>query len=448
MINKIGSSPISVQTYNWIWGRLRSPQPGVAFSISAFLATLCFFVGMALLGTHSYAGYFYLTSILLGTPAFFVMRPWETDYSGTILIYLTFYISFVLLCVVHVFFWDASAGTIEYAARFVIGFLNGFFFFTLFGGNRTVLFRFVFLVAGAHATVAIFYTLHAGFDFVSLARSGPRVGGNTNPIPYSMLFLTSAGIVALMLTNCVRPNRKYFLIGAISLVLGGSLLAGMVSDSRGTLITLPLLLVLIAAILWRRVGMAWSIGVFAAFLVVMLVGTATAFQRDPMMWAYTWDLLIGQFDSDGATGSVGIRYQLWHLAAQLIPEAPLLGHGFSSVPEVLRHEALNVPPGSILFQFNHVHNEYLDILLKAGIVGAILYFGPMMIALWAAWRILRKERLDTAAFAVFWVVGAQLIYGMTSVTFAHASTTLQLGVYLGMLINVVQPSAQSSQNRP
>jgi hypothetical protein len=93
--------------------------------------------------------------------------------------------------------------------RFLFGLINGFFFFLLFGRDRQALFRFLVLMAGAHWAVAVGYTIFVGFDFENLSRLGPRVGGNTNPIPYSFLFISSAGIVVLVLADRMRPDRKY-----------------------------------------------------------------------------------------------------------------------------------------------------------------------------------------------------------------------------------------------
>lgn len=431
-----GSSP---NLFAWMAGHDRSPRPGPLFSTAALLTTLCFVTGMALWGTHPQAGYFYAAGMVIGTPVLWAMRPWEATLPRPIRIYAAVYVGFLLMCTVHVLFRGASPGTIEYAARFLFGLINGFFFLQLFGQDRQALFRFVVLVAAAHWAVAVGYTIVVGLDFESLSRVGQRVGGNTNPIPYSLLYITSGGIVALALADRIRPDRKVLTLTAIVVVLAATTLAATISGSRGTLITMPLLVALVGALLWLRLGKAWSLGLFAVAIALFLAAAMTVFARDPQLWTTSWEYLAGEPHLVRRDSAASMRYDLWGAAIRLIPEQPIFGHGISSLPEVLRHPLAGVPADSAILDFGHVHNEYLDILLKAGIVGFILFYTPMLIALWLAWRGLADPARLVWAIAVAWVVGAQLIYGLTSVMFAHAVTALQYGVYLGMLMFVLAP---------
>ena len=423
----------------WLSGQLRSSRPGPVFSAAALITSLCFVTGMALWGTHAQAGYFYAASMFIGAPVLWAMRPWETLPPWPIRIYAALYGGLLFMCILHFLFRDAPSGWIDYSGRFLFGLINGLFFFLLFGRDRQALFRFIVLVAGAHWAVAVGYTIFVGFDFENLSRIGPRVGGNTNPIPYSFLYISSAGIVVLALADRMRPDRKYLPLAAIVAVLGATALAATISGSRGPLIAMPLLLVLVGALLWFRVGTTWSLGIFAVATGLFLTAAAAVFARDPHLWATSWEYLAGDPDLVQGDSAASMRYDLWRAAIRLIPEQPLFGHGLSSMPEVLHHPASGVPEGSVLLNFGHVHNEYLDTLLKMGIAGFVPFYAPMLLALWMAWRRLADPAGRIWALAVAWVVGAQLIYGLTSVMFAHGVTVLQFGAYLGMLMFVVTP---------
>lgn len=418
-------------------GRLRSPCPGTLFSGAAFLATLCFLIGMGLWGTSAEAGYFYVASIIVGTPLLLAMKPWNATLPRAIRLYAALYVGFLIMCIVHVWFRGASTGTIEYAARFLIGLINGLFFYHLVGQDRQALFRLIVLVAGAHWAVAVAYTIYAGVDFKQLSIVGGRVGGNTSPISYSMLFITSAGILALSLADRIRPEAKRLPLTGIVIVLGATTLAATISGSRGTLITMPLLVLLVFALLWMRIGLKWGLGIAAVGGVLLLASAYAVFGRDPHMWTTLWGYLFGDPDELQYYSGTSVRYELWAAAISLIPEQLLFGHGISSVPEVLRHPAAGLPEGSQLLYYGHIHNEYLDLLLKTGLVGFVLFYAPMVVALWLAIKRLANPAHHLWALVVMWVVGAQLIYGVTSVMFAHASTILQFGVYLGMLVFVV-----------
>jgi len=413
------------------------------FSLAGF-TVLSFSIGMSLWGTHSKAGYFYVASLAFGAPLLLMMRLWRENIPYYVKLYTIFYFGFFSLCAFHFGFRDTPSGVLEYSGRFIFGIFNGFFFFHLFERDKRSLFRFLVLVASAHWIVSIGYTLHVGFDFENMSRIGPRVGGNTNPIPYSLLYITSAGIVTLALADQVRPNKKYLSLVAMVVVLAATALAATISGSRGTLMAMPLIVVLVAPLLWLRLGKAWSLGVFAVFIGVLLTAAATVFARDPNLWHTSWTYLVGDPSQLNLNSAASIRYDLWRAAMNLIPEKPLFGFGLSSMPEVLLHPAAGVHPDSVLFRFGHIHNEYLDILLKAGLVGFVLFYAPMAVALWLAFKRMADPVQRIWALAVMWVVGAQLIYGMTSVMFAHASTILQFGVYLGILMFVVAPDAKEA----
>ena len=404
---------------------------------------------MALWGTHPQAGYFYAASMLIGVPVLWAMRPWEALPPWPIRIYAALYGGFLAMCILHFLFRDAPSGWIEYAGRFLFGLINGLFFFHLLGRDRQALFRFIVLVAGAHWAVAVGYTILVGFDFENLSRIGPRVGGNTNPIPYSFLYISSAGIVVLALADRMRHDRKYLPLAAIVAVLSATALAATISGSRGPLIAIPLLLVLVGTLLWLRVGKVWSLALFVLSSGLFLTAAAAVFARDPQLWATSWEYLVGEPDLVQRNSAASLRFDLWRVAIRLIPEQPLFGHGLSSMPELLLHPAAGVPEGSVLLHFGHVHNEYLDTLLKMGIAGLVLFYAPMLLALWLAWRRFADPGGRVWALAVAWVVGAQLIYGLTSVMFAHGVTVLQFGSYLGMLMFVVtSDDSEAAHNQP
>jgi O-antigen ligase len=210
------------------------------------------------------------------------------------------------------------------------------------------------------------------------------------------------------------------------------------------LIAMPLLLLLVGTLLWFRVGTIWSLGIFAVATGLFLTAAAAVFARDPHLWATSWEYLTGDPDLVQRESAASLRYDLWRAAIRLIPEQPLFGHGLSSMPEVLLHPVADVPEGSVLLNFGHMHNEYLDTLLKTGIAGFVLFYAPMLLALWLAWRRFADPAGRVWALAAAWVVGAQLIYGMTSVMFAHGVTVLQFGVYLGMLMFIVTPDGSKT----
>jgi O-antigen ligase len=138
-----------------------------------------------------------------------------------------------------------------------------------------------------------------------------------------------------------------------------------------------------------------------------------------------------------------MRAEMLAIAWKLIPEAPWFGHGLRPFSEILA--ATGIAEDSSVARFAHVHNEYFNNLLKMGIVGTVLFYAPMILALALAGRTLKSPGQRLYAMAILWVVGAHLIFGLTGVFFEHASNVLQFAVYLGMLIWLVCGEEEGAQ---
>jgi O-antigen ligase len=88
----------------------------------------------------------------------------------------------------------------------------------------------------------------------------------------------------------------------------------------------------------------------------------------------------------------------------------------------------------VLFRYGNVHNQYLDMAMKMGLVGAALFFAPLAVALVVGVRLALDPQRRVWGLAILWVGGSYAIYGLTQTFYGHASTTLQFGVYLGLLM--------------
>jgi O-antigen ligase len=126
----------------------------------------------------------------------------------------------------------------------------------------------------------------------------------------------------------------------------------------------------------------------------------------------------------------------------LVPEAPIFGHGLASWPEVLQHPVLDLQPDAFILGFAHPHNEYLNLLVKVGIVGTALFFAPMLVALAGAGRLAAQRGRRIHAVVIAWFVGAHLIYACTDVYSEWTTNMLFLGIFLGMLIWLVPNAAR------
>jgi O-antigen ligase len=97
------------------------------------------------------------------------------------------------------------------------------------------------------------------------------------------------------------------------------------------------------------------------------------------------------FESRGIRGS---RLDLWRDAARLLPHFPVLGCGFDAFGSAYpSYQTL-----SKYHWYGEAHNEYLQVLLEAGVVGALLMAGMLWILLRSAARAATETPLDAGIF--------------------------------------------------
>lgn len=138
---------------------------------------------------------------------------------------------------------------------------------------------------------------------------------------------------------------------------GGMLLAVLFSLSRGGILTMLLVALLLLVIL--PFSRAWKFG-FLALFIALIAGYGSLLGLD---------ILLARFDSLDNSGAV--RLQLYLASLPLLAEHWLTGIGLGSYT-LLSPVYLKGFPAHILF--DRVHNEYLELLIELGIPAASLFF--------------------------------------------------------------------------
>lgn len=413
-------------------------------NVPPFAVMLCvwlFISGMALLGSLKLAGAFYILSLVLGLYLLWRLPRVPVIIPLSVRLYLGFYLAFVGLVLAHVLILSASGSNLDQVSRIGLGLLNGFIFLALCGFSRQKLFNLVVLMAAAHAGFAILVAIFQGIDFTTLSLAAERAHGTTNPIPFSEMLFTSLGIVAITFAARLDPGRSPtsfpfgLLTGVIvlALIVGGGIFAVFLTGTRGTLSAFVLLFPLILIALFDKVP-SWLSAIFAVtILVAALVAASFLFEREPVT-----EMLLNFLEGAPATtypnNSIGYRLQLWTYGIELIRSRPFWGHGIDSLPQLLKQPELGIDPKSIVSNFTHLHNQYLDIALKMGLIGFVLFFTPLVVALMVGLKMARNPIDRVQGLVIIWAGGSYAIYGLTQVFYGHATTTLHYGVCLGMLM--------------
>lgn len=234
---------------------------------------------------------------------------------------------------------------------------------------------------------------------------------NYNPIP----FATALGSFFLCATcfALIRKPKYRLIYFSLSLLL---LFALGTTGTRGVL--LPIVIIIITTVLYTTSLISKKSRLktaFVIFLTALSLGTLTHIFSDRITNTIS-DL--EKVSAGELTGSIGLRLQFWKAALEISKENPILGLGekhqaqFQKLSEtkLLSIEAINYAP-------RHYHNQYLDNLVKRGLLGLIILLATLLIPVVLSYRYLGTNswRFWTISSLVFLYFFA----GLTDVPFNH-----------------------------
>jgi O-antigen ligase len=147
---------------------------------------------------------------------------------------------------------------------------------------------------------------------------------------------------------------------------------------------------------------AGSRGAFVGFVLSLLVFAALARRRlllagilGVAILGVSWIGLSGITQGFGTRGIEGSRLGLWRDALRMFPDFPLLGCGFNAFSTAyLRYQTFWRS-----YFFPAAHNEYLDLLLTTGLVGAAVALWALIELLPPALRRARRTPLGAGLLA-------------------------------------------------
>jgi O-antigen ligase len=261
-------------------------------------------------------------------------------------------------------------------------------------------------------------------DFGDLYRAlNPRWAFEVAWLPgraYSLMFgaNTFGGFAALILVvlialavNKIRTNT--------CVVLSGFAFVGLVcSGSRGGAIGAAAGILIILACKRR---LLWALG-FTAVLVV-LVWTISYFVTLP---------IERMAQSDDFT--VETRLLGFYASTRAFFSHPLVGIGSTNFINAL-HQYVNWPIGDI----RSPHNTYLHLLAENGLVGALLFFAPIVYCLVRSW----KHRQQPVMLACLAAIVCSCVHGLVDFLWMAPQYGLTMAILLGICLMNVVPTPDS-----
>ncbi len=228
---------------------------------------------------------------------------------------------------------------------------------------------------------------------------GSFIGHNTG----LSSFLIAPVLVSGTVLVAVLPRRALVLRAGIMVALGVMALAMVLAQSRAV-VPITLAMALVAVVLLVRYGGApqWS-RLYIALPVVVAVILASQLLPHRLNPLYRADVTLaermGEFRTERLLTETRMRI-LFVSLYELLPDAPLLGHGFGSFQYVYpaaqgrfyqeNPDTLLVPTS---FRTFRAHNEYLQTWIETGLLGLAVALAGVFFLLRGGWRVLRRSLL-------------------------------------------------------
>ena len=245
--------------------------------------------------------------------------------------------------------------------------------------------------------------------------------------------------VVLIVTEACRPRPRTWVLACSGLLL----ISPIVGTQRASMVHAALSLVVLVLVAggntWRRrasVTPTTSGLVLFGFvgLLVLAVVLPPAFTDEPSIIVSSLDQA---FTGEGQTASVGARERLWSETRNLIEEQPVLGWGLGKRAPLTRPFPLEPLEVSS-------HNIVLDVWIRAGIVGVILFLVAIFASLRDAvhtWR--RHPDPVIAAFAIGCAIALVGLFGKGMVESIFEN--FRLALLFGLLIGGIAAARASSE---
>ncbi len=280
--------------------------------------------------------------------------------------------------------------------------------------------------------------IFSGYQSIAL---GLRAGGYTHPIQFGNIALLF-GVLCLVRGMVVFEWSRFSALLWLGFVSG--LAASVWSQTRGGWLALVLIFAWIVANATRQ----WAPlkrGA-AAFVMIFCLAVPTL-QPDGVVQSRI-GVAVAEFNAFFETGqqdtSVGARLAMWSLGVQGVAQAPWFGQGNKGWLQTRDAALTDGRLSQFSAGYTHLHNEYLNVIFKRGVVGLALYLAMFLVPMLLFFKpYLHDCRPDVRALAMAGMVIPMMLmdFGLTQTFLSHNSGRIVLcSLWMciaGLMLNVV-----------
>lgn len=244
-----------------------------------------------------------------------------------------------------------------------------------------------------------------------------RGNWNPNSITYSTVIASFFISSLYFFLKSHDIKNKILMILSLFITIPGLMLGG----SRGVWLAL-LSSIILFLIINRNTILKYKLIYISFFIVIGLICSQFTTQINQRIDASRGE--INLIENGNTNTSFGYRLEMWKAGFYILPQAPFFGVGNEHIEykQKLADEGLinsNVVP------FYHYHNQYIDLLVKNGVVGftliMILFFYP------AYMYLLRKNKNYELPFLIF------VIYAISALTETPLNRPITLIFYFVLI---------------
>ena len=234
-----------------------------------------------------------------------------------------------------------------------------------------------------------------------------RAAWPINAIPHGTMGAVITALALVFLLNAHDYRDRIILV--IALLMSSS--AVIMGQTRGIWLALiiALLITLLSTLKFKQINWKYALIAMVIFSLGAYVAKPQLEQRIEQTNAEIKAIQAGDLNT-----SIGIRLQLWSAAVNIISESPILGSG-DAHQELLNKLFLKGYVTKVVTRFSHYHNQYVDRLVKTGIVGFILLLTVFIYPLLSTSTGINRQM--AIAVIVIYAIG-----GLTDVPFHHGAS--------------------------
>jgi O-antigen ligase len=271
---------------------------------------------------------------------------------------------------------------------------------------------------------------------------GLRAGGFTHPIQFGNIALLFG---VLCLVRALVAARLHWINGLLWMGFLSGLAASVWSQTRGGWLALVFIFIWIlvnATKNWSLIKRSMTTAGFCLFLLVPTL------QPDGVVQSRVAEA-TAEFNAYVETGkqdtSVGARLAMWTLACSDVSKAPWFGQGDKGWIELRDSAIKDGRLSTFSSTFTHVHNEYLNVLFKRGLIGLALYLALFLLPMLMFFRpYLQHVAIEVRSLAMAGMVIPMMYldFGLTQTFLSHNSGRIVLGslwmCVAGLMLNALE----------